>query len=309
MNKTISRRQFHQTGLAVSVPALASSLAAANADPTRQVIRIVVGPSKHPPGTHEVQATGRLLKYALTNLASAYRWENVTVELVNHWPENATDFDNTSSFIFVGDFFPPMRMDNTAKILAEIDRHVANGAGIACIHYATGLGAQDVADDGSHPLLQWIGGYFATRCKHHQSIARVFREAEIKPTDVKHPILQGWKTFTLNDEPYINNYFGPDGPAKNVTILATSDLPPESPKPEPIAWSVESNDGGRGVGVVMPHFFKNWLDPNLRIFLLNAIAWSAKRDIPPEGLQCNLPDLAEFQPDSVEPIPPKNAKS
>ena len=39
---------------------------------------------------------------------------------------------------------------------------------------------------------------------------------------------QGWREFTLKDEPYINNYFGPDGnkPAANVTVLATAMLPP-----------------------------------------------------------------------------------
>ena len=35
---------------------------------------------------------------------------------------------------------------------------------------------------GDHPLLHWTGGYFATRCKHHQSVARIF-EATIKPAN------------------------------------------------------------------------------------------------------------------------------
>ena len=38
------------------------------ADATR--ILIVVGPTNHPPGTHEVAAGGRLMKYCLENMAS-----------------------------------------------------------------------------------------------------------------------------------------------------------------------------------------------------------------------------------------------
>lgn len=309
MSFSISRRQFHQSGLAVSLPLMASSLSVANQPKPRRVIRIVVGPSKHPPGTHEVAATGRLLKFAIDQLSERYGWVDTRSEIMDRWPADPEALNDTATFVFVGDFFPPMRMENTSQILSDLERQMAAGTGIVCIHYATGLGANDVPDDGSHPLLSWTGGYFATRCKHHQSIARIFKEATIKPSSIAHPVLNGWKSFTLNDEPYINNYFGPNGPSHGVQILATSDLPPESPKAEPIAWCRERADSGRGVGVVMPHFFRNWLDRDMRTFLLNSIVWSAKLSVPEAGLECELPDLASFQPDSVEPIPPKKAKA
>jgi len=62
---------------------------------------------------------------------------------------------------------------------------------------------------------------------------------------------------TIDDEPYYNNYFGVHGMAPNVTALATSMLPPEAPKEEVVAWAIQRADGGRGMGIVMPHFYKN----------------------------------------------------
>jgi hypothetical protein len=116
-------------------------------------------------------------------------------------------------------------------------------------------------------------------------------------------VLRGWKTFTVHDEPYINNYFGKQGMADNVTALATSMLPPEAPKPEVVAWAVSRADGGRGMGVVMPHFYRNWRVDDLRMLILNGIVWSAKLDVPAEGVKTTLPDLSRFEPASIEPRP------
>jgi type 1 glutamine amidotransferase len=185
------------------------------------------------------------------------------------------------------------------------------GCGIVCVHYATGLRGEDVAADGNHPLLQWMGGYFATgKCPHHTSVARIFPEATITPASPDHPISRGWKEFTLHDEPYINNYFGKDENklAPNVTALATSMLPPENPKRETVAWCVERGDGGRGFGIVMPHFYKNWADEDLRRFILNGIVWSAGLEVPDGGVGTTLVDLAGFKPESVEYVPRKRKK-
>lgn len=271
-------------------------------------VLIVVGPSKHPPGSHEVAAGGRLMKHCLEHMTNL---PGVKADVVEGWPDKALR-DAASTVVFIGDQFPPNRLPKAQRNLAELAEMMKRGCGIACVHYATGLTQGDVAEDGEHPLLHWMGGYFATRCKHHQSVARIFPVATVSPA-VEHPINRGWKEFTLHDEPYINNYFGKDGnrPATNVTALATSLLPPEAPKRETVAWCVERPDGGRGFGIVMPHFYRNWRVDDLRRFLLNGIVWTAKLQVPAEGVHTSAPDLGSFQPDSIEyvPPPPKTAKS
>jgi hypothetical protein len=262
-------------------------------------ILIVVGPCQHPPGTHEAAAGARLLEHCVEHTANV---EPLPAQVYYEWPEDKSVLDRARTIVFIGDRFPPERMDQPDTIKADLAKMMDRGCGLVCIHYATGLQAQHVAEDGDHPLLRWMGGYFATGCRHHRSVARVLT-ATIVPEKGDHPVLRGWKEFTFDDEPYWNNYFGKDGPAKNVTPLAISMLPPDAPKKEIVAWAVARPDGGRGVGIVLPHYFRNWGVDDMRMLAMNAVCWTAKLDVPAEGVKTSLPDLATFKPDSVDPQP------
>ena len=278
---------------------LSSSLSAEEAH-----VLIVVGPSNHPPGSHEVAAGGRVLKHLLEHSGNV---TDLKVDLVTEWPSEELR-TQASTVVFIGDTFPANRFPNPEQNLADLSKMMNRGCGIVCIHYATGLLGQDVTKDGDHPLLRWMGGYFANRsCPHHESFARIYPEAKIEPAASDHPISRGWKTFVIHDEPYTNNYFGPNDnqPASNVTILATSMLPPQDPKREAVAWCVERADQGRGFGIVMPHFYKNWRDDDLRTLILNAIVWTAKKEIPQDGVQTAAPELKAFEPGAVEFVPRK----
>ena len=61
----------------------------------------------------------------------------------------------------------------------------------------------------------------------------------------------------------------------------------------------------------MPHFYKNWTQPDLRRFILNGIVWTARLEVPAEGVKTATPELADFKPVAVEfvPPPPKQKKA
>jgi type 1 glutamine amidotransferase len=282
---------------AVLLTGLSSSVAAEQSSTPK--ILVIAGPCQHPPGTHEAEAGARLMAHLVNNAKDA---QPLRARALDDWPQDQQLLNSAKSIVFIGDIFPPERMEDPAKVKAELANLMDRGCGLVCIHYATGLRAAHVSEDGDHPLLHWLGGYFATGCKHHRSIARVCT-ATVVPTKRDHPVLRGWKEFTFDDEPYWNNYFGKDGPAENVTPLATSMLPADNPKQGIVAWAVDRPDGGRGVGIVLPHYFRNWKVNDLRMLVLNAIVWSAKVDVPAEGVRSTLPDLAAFEPGSVEPKP------
>lgn len=268
-------------------------------------ILVVVGPSNHPPGTHEVGAGGKVMKHCLESSTNV---SGISATIVEEWPMNREMLDATRTIVFIGDFFPPGRMQNPKWILGQLEEMTKRGCGIACVHYATGLHGDDVTATGEHPLLHWIGGYFANRsCPHHESFARIFERANIEKSSKDHPINRGWKPFTVHDEPYYNNYFGQDGNkhASNVTVLATSMLPPNQPKSEAVAWCAQRADGGRGFGIVMPHFYRNWANDDLRMLIMNGIVWTANREVPAVGVQSPSVDLSSFNPKSIEPIPRK----
>ena len=272
---------------------------------------IVVGPSNHPPGSHEPAAGARLMKYCLETMQNH---EPIEADVLSAWPVDGSQLERYRTVVLIGDQFPGERLDGSAQVMQKLSEMMARGCGMVCVHYGTGLTNEDVARDGDHPLLHWTGGYFATRCDHHQSVARIYRAAKVEPADTDHPIARGWKPFELHDEPYINNYFGPDDNRmlSGAFAVATSLLPPDRPQREVIAWGIERKDGGRGFGVTLPHFYKNWqLDP-LRTFILNGIVWTAKQEVPAGGVQTTLPDLSTFKPAAVEfrprnrPKPPVN---
>ena len=51
-----------------------------------------------------------------------------------------------------------------------------------------------------------------------------------------------------------------------------------------MAWACERADGGRGFGFTGAHYHKNWGNEDFRKLVLNAILWTAKIEVPPEGL-------------------------
>lgn len=280
------------------------AVAAFAAEPKR--VLIIVGPSKHPPGSHEVAAGARVMDHCLKHMTNLPAME---VDIADSWPQKHQR-DSADTVVCIGDTFPANRLPNPKQNLADLDEMMKRGCGLVCVHYATGLLGEDVTPEGDHPLLRWMGGYFANRtCPHHESFARIYLNATITPAAPQHPVSRGWRQFSLHDEPYTNNYFGPGNVmAKNVTALATSMLPPDNPKQETVAWCVEREDGGRGFGIVMPHFYKNWRNEDLRRCILNAIVWSAKVEVPAEGVQSELPRLDFFKPEAMEYTKPPPKK-
>ena len=270
-------------------------------------VAIVVGPEKHKPGTHEVKAGGRLMSWCLNHMENL---SGIEARVFYSWRKDDSFLSNADAVVFIGDQFPGERLESSESAMTDLTEMTGKGCGIVCVHYATGLGADDVAEDGDHPLLHWTGGYFATRCNHHQSKAAIF-EATITPTAPEgHPIRRGWDIFEVRDEPYTRNWFGKDGLAEGAIALATAEYPPEDPKTEVVAWAIERPDGGRGAGITMPHFFRNWEREELRRFILNTIVWSAGADVPLGGVRTTLPELTTFDPVALDPEPrkPANAK-
>jgi len=59
----------------------------------------------------------------------------------------------------------------------------------------------------------------------------------------------------------------------------------ERKEPQHLLWVYERPDGSRGFGFTGGHSHKNWAEPSFRRAVLNAIAWTAKADVPPGGVE------------------------
>ena len=57
----------------------------------------------------------------------------------------------------------------------------------------------------------------------------------------------------------------------------------------------------------MPHFYSNWAVDDFRKFILNAVVWSAKLNVPAGGVKTTLPDLSPSSPPPLNPNPRSRA--
>ena len=116
-----------------------------------------------------------------------------------------------------------------------------------------------------------------------------------------HPICNGVKPFSVNDEWYYHMRFVDQ--LKGVTPIL-SDLPgPETLRrkdgarsgnptvrkavaageKQHVAWAYDRPNGGRGFGFTGAHNHDSWRHDDFRKVMLNAILWTAKVEVPKNG--------------------------
>ena len=180
--------------------------------------------------------------------------------------------------------------------LKEFDSLMKKGKGVVMIHWAT----EAVKGDPADKFLEWMGGF----CDLHWSVNPHWIP-KFRPR--KHEIWNGVKPFSVNDEWYYHMRFVKD--LKGVTPILT-DVPPASTLNRPdgarsgnptvrkavangetqhVAWAYERVDGGRAFGFTGGHVHMNWQQDDNRKLMLNAILWTAKVEIPKNGVPSSTP--------------------
>ncbi len=240
----------------------------------RKKIVMVAGRPSHGPGDHEFNAGVRLLRGCLDKLPQVQ-----AAEYHNGWPKDPTAFDNADSIMLYmdGGGGHPLIVPDHLRHIGEL---MHQGIGLACVHYAVEV----PKDRGGPELLSWIGGYYETGFSINPHWTAEFKQLP------EHPVTRGVKPFSIIDEWYFNIRFR-EG-AVNPILSAT---PPDDKRgtpaakefpgrPEVVAWTTERPDGGRGFGFTGGHFHKNWGNEDFRKLVLNALFWTAKIEIPSDGV-------------------------
>ena len=254
-------------------------------------ILLLAGKPSHGPGEHEHNAGVKLLAKCLAQGAP-----NVVtkVHLSADWP-NAEELAQADTILFYADGGGGHFMlsgDN----LAQTEKAMKRGAGIVCLHYAV----EFPADKGGPQALEWMGGFFEANWSVNPHWIADHQDLP------KHPVSNGVKPFSTNDEWYFHMRFNeragklthvlaaiaPDGtmsrkdgphsgnPAVRAAVAAK--------KPQTTAWAFERPDGGRGFGFTGGHFHKGWGNEDQRKLVLNAILWTAKADVPAGGVESKI---------------------
>jgi hypothetical protein len=66
-------------------------------------------------------------------------------------------------------------------------------------------------------------------------------------------------------------------------------------KPEIVAWALQREDGGRGFGFTGGDRHWNFANPDFQKLLLNAIIWTAKIEVPPNGIIVPAKSIEELK--------------
>lgn len=268
--------------------------AAEKATAKKKVV-FVAGKPSHGYGAHEHNAGCLLLAKEL----QAAMPEIECVVHQNGWPSDTSIFDGASTIVMYCDGGGGHMVN---PHLEFVDTLAKKGVGIVCVHY----GVEVPKGASGQKFLEWIGGYFETDWSVNPHWTAKYEKFP------DHPISRGVKPFEINDEWYYHMRFREE--MKGVTPILSA-LPPKetlsrgdgphSGNPavrqavakgevQHMAWAAEREDGGRGFGFTGGHDHWNWGDPNFRKVMLNAIVWTAKAEVPTNGVESpkvTLPDL------------------
>ncbi len=252
----------------------------------KKVVFIAGGPS-HGAGDHEHRAGCLLLQSRLE------RVPGVSSQVYsNGWPRDPEKaFTGAATIVLYSDGGGgnPFLADDR---LETIKRVMDKGVGLVCLHYAV----EPTKEKGELEFLDWIGGCYELDWSVNPTWNADFRQLPA------HPVTRGVTPFRLTDEWYFHMRFRP-GMQRITPILSA--VPPASTMDRPdgphegnpavreavkkgelqhMAWAYERPNGGRGFGFTGGHFHKNWGNDNFRKIVLNAIFWTAKMEVPPEGV-------------------------
>ena len=259
----------------------------ARGEESDKTIVLIGGPKSHSVGEHDF-ANGIELFKEFLNASPDTRGVKVAA-YPDDWPAEASAFDGAITLVLYFDGVESHPLLNAAR-RAVFEQVMGRGVGVVALHQASTAPAGDTILD----LPRWLGG------ARYGMFDRTEELVSFQPA--AHPIGNGVKDFLLHDEFYPTIRFPPE--REKVSPILTGKLHPQfrdgkpliidKPESHPVAWTFERADGGRSFTFTGLHYLVSLDNPALRKLLLNAVFWTAKMDVPQEGVRTNAPaDAAE----------------
>lgn len=279
-------------GLSLALPLLLAATPAFAAEtPRPRKIVLIAGPlDSHPRETHEYEKNVLLLRHCLET-APAFRGVRVETHF-DGWPTNAATLDDADTLFLTSGGSDRKETDHPLYVgdrFAQVDRQMRRGCGLVLFHWST-FHPHRVDED----ITRWIGGYFDYETgpgPNRWSSAIQTRTWSPVIAAPDHPVARGVRPFQLHEEFYFKLRFRNPDPRLTPILLkeAVAD-PAADPRPNTVGWTVERADGGRAFGFTGGHFYRHWWEPEFRRLLLNALAWTARIEVPAGGIEAPLGD-------------------
>lgn len=273
---------------------IANSLSFAAETPPSPRIHFIAGPDSHAVDQHEFIAGCHLLGNAFKSV-----FPNTKFEVSVGWPtvEKQVEFIKSAQLIVIYcDGYTKHQLNNHYD---EMERLMKAGASLGLLHCGCEVDSVTKGD----ALRRWTGGAY----EKFYSVNPTWTCTSIY--NPKHPVARGCKEFTLKDEFYFNIRFSDTLPWQSVLKGKPDDRARRTPnwpkgefkhviansgREETLMWTLERKDGGRGFGFTGGHYHHNWLNDDFRKLVINAFAWSLRREIPQQGIVTKTPTSDEM---------------
>jgi type 1 glutamine amidotransferase len=275
-----------RSATAVHIAAIGLILSVCGVGAAPKKVVLIAGPiTGHPYDAHEYEKNVTLLKHLLDQQSGKF----VVEAHYRGWPKNPETLNDADTIFFTSDGTDRKETDHPLYVgdrIKVIERQMKRGCGLVFFHWST-FHPKRVHDQ----ITEWVGGYFDYETgpppRNWYSAIQTW-QADTLPQD--HPITRGVKPFRIEEEFYYRLRFRENDPRLKPVVTTR---PPKETEDYPVGWAVERADGGRGFGFTGGHFYKNWWSPDFRKLVLNAIAWTAKADVPKAGIESKLEDRAK----------------
>ncbi|MDB6173283.1 MAG: pyrrolo-quinoline quinone [Chthoniobacteraceae bacterium] len=272
----------------------------------KKVVLLAGKKSHGPEGNriHDYLWSARLIK---TMIEHSNVRDRVRVELhADGWPKDETSLEDADTIMILsdgrdGDKFEEAPHLASAEHVALIERQMKRGCGLVTFHFST-----FAPDEYGEQILRWNGGYFDWEKdgKRDWFSAITIKEAQVELPSPGHSICRGVKPFRMREEFYYNIRFGSGDPAL-THLLSVPALQGRESDGNVVAWARQRKDGGRGFGTTCGHFYDNWQNADFRRFILNGIVWSARAEVPADGVEARYFERDEIMaatPDAENPV-------
>ncbi|MBK9388216.1 MAG: ThuA domain-containing protein [Planctomycetes bacterium] len=250
------------------------------AEPLR-VLFLASPPDAHPPGTHEYAASCGLLAHALRRAPELGPVE--TSIATSGWPADEGELERADTIVIVSagaDRDRAMHPLLVGERWQALERAMARGCGLVVVHWATFVPRSPEGER----FLAWTGAHFDYESgPEPQRWASAIQTCDV-PVELgerEHPVLRGVAAFQQREEWYYRLRLAAGEPG--FTPLLRAHIPGET-EPQVVACAREREGGGRGFATSGGHFLSNYREAAFARLLLNAIVWTAKREVPASGV-------------------------
>lgn len=267
--------------------------------PDKNLAKIVLlaGSPSNKPGQHEYFAGCALMMDWLKQTPGVW-----PVLVADGWPKNEAVLDGAKAVVVYADggaklpFLEASRWERMRKLMAE-------GAGLVMLHQA-----MDVPEDRADEIKSWLGAVWKKDIGSRGHWDMEFTEFP------KHPITRAVTAFSAPLDGWLFNLHFAPGAVPLVSgavpdkARTTADAKAHAGRAEVIAWAYERANGGRSFGFTGCDLHRNWTVESQRKLVANGILWSAKMEVPADGVSVPMsPAALSANLDFKKPAPAKRS--